>query len=313
MILVTGGTGFIGQSLIRNLVNSGYAVRTLMRPSRRSPRLPLGVPVEVAVAGLNDARGLRAAMVGVDTVFHLVSGERRGGSTDLLSVDVRGTRNVIRAAEDAGVRRFFYISHLGADRASAYPVLKTKAIAEEYIRRARFDYTIFRTGLIFGDGDQFTTSLAQLLYGLPFIFLMPGSGDSLVHPLWVEDLTTCLTWALEDIDTRNRTFEIGGPEYISLHDLLQQIMRKIGARRTLVSVSPPLLRALTVFLEYFLPSSPVSVFWLDYLAFNRTCALDTIPRVFNLMPSRFSQQLEYLENQNWRMALLRSIFRRRKP
>ena len=71
MILVTGGSGFIGQALIRHLVDSGQRVRMLIRPSRQSPRLPVGIPVEVAVAGLNDERGLRAAMVGVRTIYHL--------------------------------------------------------------------------------------------------------------------------------------------------------------------------------------------------------------------------------------------------
>jgi len=60
MILVTGGTGFIGRALIRHLVDNGYRVRTLIRPSAESPRLPKGVPVEVAVASFNDQRGLRA-------------------------------------------------------------------------------------------------------------------------------------------------------------------------------------------------------------------------------------------------------------
>jgi len=90
MILITGGTGFIGQALIRQLIEAGHPVRTLIRPSNQSPRLPVGIPVEVAVAGLNDERGLRAAMVGVKTVFHLAGVERMGVEADLLEVDIQG-------------------------------------------------------------------------------------------------------------------------------------------------------------------------------------------------------------------------------
>jgi len=312
MILVTGGTGFIGRALIRHLVDNGYQVRTLIRPSQQSPKLPKGVPVEVAVASFNDPRGLRAAMVGVDAIYHLAGVERRGAQADLLETDIQGTRALVQTAVEAGVDRFFALSHLGADRASAYPVLKAKAIAEEHIRRSGIDYTILRTAIVFGPSDGFTTGLAQLLHGLPFVFLLPRGGETLIQPLWIEDLVTCLTWALDDEDTRRRVYEIGGPEFLSLQQVVETVMRQIGVRRSLVPAHPVFLRTLTVILESVFPNSPVSVYWLDYLATNRTCSLDTVPRVFNLMPARFNQRLAYLEGVNWGRELRRSIFRRNR-
>jgi uncharacterized protein YbjT (DUF2867 family) len=312
MILITGGTGFIGQVLIRQLVEAGYPVRTLIRPSSQSPRLPVGIPVEVAVAGLNDERGLRAAMVGVKTVFHLAGVERRGVGADLLEVDIQGTRKVLDAAVDARVDRFFFLSHLGADRASAFPLLKAKAIAEEHIRRSGLDFSIFRTALVFGHHDGFTSGLAQLFFAIPFFFMVPGDGNNLVQPIWVEDLATCLTWSLDDPDTRKRTFDIGGPEFLTLNEVVRIVTGALGLKRRVLTISPPILRGLTIILEYLLPSSPVSVYWLDYLSANRTCSLDTIPRVFNLLPSRFSQSLEYLKYYNWRRELLTTSFKRRK-
>lgn len=311
-ILVTGGTGFIGQALVRHLADAGHRVRLLLRASSQSPNLPRSVPVEVTVSGLDDERGLRAAMVGVDTVYHLAGTEWRGAYASLVDVDIQGTQNVVTAAIDARVKRLFFVSHLGADRASAYPVMKAKAIAEEFIRRSGIGYTIMRTAIVFGRNDGFTTGLAQLLSTLPRIFLVPGDGESLLQPLWVEDLATCLTWALDDERTLNQMYEIGGPEYLTFNQVILMITEVLGIQRTIIHMRQPYLRAMTVFLENLLPSTPVSVYWLDYLATNRASALDAIPRLFNLMPSRMSQRLAYLEDQNWRRDVFRSFFSRRQ-
>lgn len=312
MILITGGTGFIGQTLTRQLVEAGYPVRMLIRPSPDSPHLPRGVAVEVAVSSLNDPRGLRAAMAGVDAVYHLAGTERLGPQAKLLEVDIQGTLAVAQAAAETGVDRFFTLSHLGADRSSAYPVLKTKGIAEEHVRRSGVDFTIIRTAPVFGPGDSFTSGIAALLHAAPFFFLMPGDGRSLIQPIWVEDLATSLVWALEDDRTRRQTFEVGGPEYLMFQQVVQAVMSTLGIEKRLLSISPPYLRGLTLFLETMFPVLPVSVFWLDYLAVNRTCPLDTVPRTFGLLPSRFASKLSYLKEINWRRELWQS-FLKRKP
>jgi len=310
LILVTGGTGFIGGVLIRHLVEMQLPVRTLIRPSKRSPKLPRGVPVNAAVCSLNDERGLRAAMVGVEVIFHLASGEWRGTQADLAQTDIQGTRTLISAAEDAGVKRIFFISHLGADRASAYPVLKTKGIVEEFIRRSSLEYTILRTSVVYGQNDSFTTGLARLMGALPFVFFVPGDGSVLLQPLWVEDLVTCLTWCLDDPETINHIYDIGGPEYLSFKQIAHLMAQSAGMKRLLINFPFAYLRGLTVLLAHFLPNLPVSVYWLDYMAVNRTTALDTLPRVFNLMPARMFTHLSYLRDQNWTLSFGRRIVER---
>jgi NADH dehydrogenase len=294
MILVTGGTGFIGQALIRHLVEERRSVRTLIRPSSKSPDLPPGVPIKAAISSITDERNLRAALVGVDTVFHLVGGEWLGARADLHEIEIEGVRNLVRTAKDAGVQRIFYLSHLGADRASAYPVLQAKGIAEQHIRRSGIDYTILRSALIFGPRDHFTTAIARLLRFFPFYFPLPGSGDSLVQPIWIEDLVTCLIWSLDKQDSRNQIYEIGGPEYLSINQVVQEIMSVIGLKRRMLPVRPSYMRIANLFLEYFLPHLPISAHWLDYFAMNRTCAIDSIPRQFGLLPVHFSHHLDYL-------------------
>lgn len=296
-ILLTGATGFIGKALTRHLSSAGYPVRVLLPPSPDSPDLPRGVPVEVSVAALNDPRGLRAALVDVDVIYHLASQERRGASADLLEIDIQGTRNLVDTAQEAGVDRFFFLSHLGADRASAYPIMTAKAIAEEHIRRSTLDYTILRTAQVFGPGDHFTNNLARLLQSLPLVFLLPDQGETLLQPLWIEDLATCMIWALDLDNTRREMYEIGGPEQLTFREIIQTLLDKLGIHRFLIPVQSAYLRMLTVAVEYFSRQPPTTVFWLDYLAANRTCSLQTIPHVFNLLPSRFGKRLDYLNKE----------------
>lgn len=310
MILVTGGTGFIGKALVRHLTESGFPVRMLIRPSKQSPDLPKGVPVEVAVSNLTDIRSLRSVMMDVDIVYHLAGVEWHGAHASLMDNDILGTQVVSRVAADAGVQRFFYLSHLGADRASAYPVLKAKAIAEENIRRSGVNHTIIRSALVYGMNDHFTSGLARLLHALPYFFFVPEEGKTLLQPIWVEDLVTCLVWALDNDLTINQTYSVGGPEYLTFNHIIQSVLDQIKLRRRLVHIFPPYLRAMTVLFESIFPGLPVSVYWLDYLATNRTCSLDVMSRVFNILPSRFDHRLDHLNETNWRVSLWRTLFRR---
>jgi uncharacterized protein YbjT (DUF2867 family) len=311
MILVTGGTGFIGHALIYHLVEDGKEVRTLLRPSSQTPDLPIGVPVEVAISSIFDERSLRAAVVGVETIYHLVGGEWQGVRADLTQIEIEGVKTLIRVSREAGVKRIVYLSHIGADRASAYPVFKVKGIVEEFIRKSGMDYTIIQSSLVFGKNDNFTTSLAKLLSIFPFIFLVPGKGDTLVQPIWVEDLVTCLTWALDIEEAQNKTLRIGGPEFLSIQSVVEEIMGVIGIKRKVVGLQPSYLRIAGVFLEYFFPRIPLSVYWIDYLAANRTCEIDSVPRLFGLLPVRFSRHLGHLRGIKWRQVALRDIGQRR--
>ena len=309
MILLTGGTGFVGRALARQLFDAGHPVRILLRPSQRNPALPKGVPVEVAVASLPDERGLRAALRGVDTIYHLAGAEQEGARADMLNTDIKGTETLVRAASGTNVRHLFYVSHLGADRASAFPVLKAKGIAEEHIRRGDVPYTIIRSAILFGPDDHFTTNLARLLTLSPVLFVPPRT-DILLQPLWVEDLTTCLVWSLDNPDVVGQTYEVGGGETFNFRQVLQAIMGTLGVRRLLLPLSHVYLRALTVFIEDNFRGFPATSFWLDYISVNHTCASDSIPRLFGFLPARFAYRLDHLKSVNWRTEARRLLVRR---
>jgi uncharacterized protein YbjT (DUF2867 family) len=310
MILITGATGFIGRTLVRQFSSIGYPLRVLIRPSPRTPRLPKGVPVEVAVVSLADKRGLRAALRDVDVIIHLASAENQGSRGSLLTADIQGTENLVEAASDAGVDRFVYLSHIGAARASAYPAFKAKGIAEEYIRNGKVPYTIMRTSLVYGPEDHFTNNLSRLIRSSFGVFPIPSGGRTVVQPVWVEDLATCILWSLENEETLNKVYELGGSEFFTLQQIIENIMETTHRKRFLVPLSPITLRALTVFFEGVIPNFPISSFWLDYFAVNRTCAVDSMPRNFGLMPARFTYRLDYLIRKPWYQRAWNSIAER---
>jgi NADH dehydrogenase len=313
MILVTGATGFIGRALIRHLSQAGQQVRVLLRPSPQSPRIPKGVPVEVAVVSLNDERGVRAALRGVDDVYHLASASSQGRRGNLVTTDIEGTRNLTYAGRDAGIRRLIYLSHIGADRASAFPVQKAKGIAEEHIRKSGVPHTIIRSSIVFGPEDGFTTTIAGFLRAVPFFFPVPSDGRSLIQPLWVEDLVTALVWTLENPETINQTYEIGGGEYFTVRQVLETVMSVTHTHRILVPLAPPYMRSLLVLLDSLVPNFSISTYWLDYAAVNRTCPVDNLPRTFGLMPARFAYRLDYLARKSWYSELIDRVQKTFRP
>lgn len=297
MILVSGGTGFIGRLVVRQLKLADQPVRLLLRPSKKSPNLPQGLAVEAAISSLGDERSLRAAMKGVDLVIHLAGSERLSSRADLNNVDVAGTEHLVKASMDAGVPRFIYLSHLGSDQASAYPVLQAKGLAEAAINRSSLNFTILRTAAVFGPGDQFTTSLARLLRVSPFVFFAPERGETILQPVWVEDLAACIQALVEEDHFPRQTISVGGGEYLSLKQVVDEISGVLGIRKRLVSIKPMNLRRWGLWIENTFPAFPVSIFWLDYLAANRTCAIDSMPRQFGILPARFGHNLNYLQQK----------------
>jgi uncharacterized protein YbjT (DUF2867 family) len=310
MVLVTGGTGFVGQSLLRTLLAEGRPVSCLLRPSTETRHLPPGA-VKVVTGTLQDLPALRAAMQGVDAVIHLAGAYRKEGGYTAEWINHQGTVNLVEAAAEANVRRIIYLSHMHADRNSAYALLRSKGAAEEAIRKSGLTYTILHASLIFGPGDSYTTVLAMLIKAIPVFFPVTGDGKTRFQPIHVDDVAACLAGCLDERLLENTTLPIGGPQHLSYAEILDAVMEAMKVHRVRVHLRMPLMGTLVRLTELFFPHPPVSREQLDLFSIDNTTDLGNVPRNFHFEPRRFTDNLGYLRRKGWRWAFLKYVLRGR--
>ncbi|HEY6830359.1 MAG TPA: NAD-dependent epimerase/dehydratase family protein [Gemmatimonadaceae bacterium] len=225
-ILVTGGTGVVGDSVVRMLHEHRHAVRVLTRHAGRDhPWWPSGV--DGWAADVSDERTLRGSAEGCDAVVHIagIAAEEPPDRT-FQSVNIDGTRYVVLEAERSGARKLIYISSLGADRGtSAYH--KSKVVAEDVVRTFTRDWLVLRPGAVYGPGDAHLSVLLRMVRSLPVIPTI-GSGDKKFQPIWHEDLASAIAAAVERDDVRCQSLDLAGTELTSQNDLVQRFSELTG-------------------------------------------------------------------------------------
>ena len=225
-VLVTGGTGVVGQGAVTELVRRGHSVRLLSRNAREDVA-QWGEQVEPWPASVSEAEGLKGSADGCDVVLH-VAGIVAETPPDVTfqSVNVDGTRNMVREAERARVGRFIYVSSLGADTgASDYH--KSKLSGEAVAKEFHGGWIILRPGNVYGPGDEVVSLLLKMVRTLPAIPVIDG-GDDPFEPVWVQDLAKAIAAACERTDLHGRTLELAGNERTSTNDLLERFATLTG-------------------------------------------------------------------------------------
>jgi uncharacterized protein YbjT (DUF2867 family) len=226
-VLVTGGTGFVGPHIVRAIAERGHDLKLLVRDSTRSRELP-GQPV---VGEMTNTISLQHAVEGVEAVVQLVA-IRQGKEEQFRRVMEQGTRDLVSAAKDAGVRRIVLMSALGTSEETKdlVPYYHAKWEMEQAVKGSGVDHVIFRPSFVFGrDGGILPTfgKLAKLTPATPII----GSGEQRIQPIWVDDVATYFAEALDKPETTNRTFDLGGPDIVSWNEFWQRLRTTLGIRR----------------------------------------------------------------------------------
>ncbi len=242
MILVTGASGFVGGHVVHALRAAGKDVRAFVRERRKVTRLETWGATLVE-GDMTDPASVRAAVVGCDTVVHLVA-IRQGRDEQFRRIMVDGTRDLLGAASDAGVRRFVHMSALGTSESTKdlVPYYRAKWETEQLVEGSGIAYVIFRPSFVFGrDGGILPTflKLARLTPVTPII----GSGRQRIQPIWVEDVAEYFVRATELEPATGRIFELGGPDVVTWNEFWERLKRVRRIRRPSVHVPVRLMRA----------------------------------------------------------------------
>jgi NADH dehydrogenase len=257
VILVTGGTGFVGPKVVHALRAQERDVRCLVRKPGRAGTLKAW-GCEVVQGDVTDAESVRRAAEGCEAAVHLVA-IIAGGREDFDRVMTGGTQNTVAAAKAAGVGRFVLMSALGLSEQTRtlVPYYEAKWAMEAAVRESGLEHVIFRPSFVFGrDGGVLPTFIRQVRWS-PVTPVL-GSGERRLQPIWVEDVAAFVAAAIDlPAEAANRTFDLVGPDRVSWNDLYERIARTLGKRRGQVHVPMSLARAGATVVEN-LPRAPLT-------------------------------------------------------
>jgi len=248
-VAITGGTGFVGGHLARALAAEGHQVVAVARGAdRRDPELLRMPGIEFFASDLSDPQQLVEEFVGCDAVAHCAGINREIGAQTYERVHVRGTAHVVDAASRAGVKKVVLLSFLRARPNCGSAYHESKWAAEEIVRNSSLDYTVIKSGMIYGRGDHMLDHLSRLLCTIPLVATV-GLKELLTRPLAIADLVRVLKAGIVDGRLPRKTIAITGPEELYLSEAVRRVAAVLG-KRVLVMPMPVWFHyALAVFLE----------------------------------------------------------------
>jgi len=254
-VTLFGGGGFIGRYAAQALYKAGARVRIAEREPRDAYYLrPLGGlgQTQFIAADIRDKRAVAAAVAGSAAVVNLV-GILKGR---FGAIHVEGARNVAEAAAEAGVGALVHLSAIGADPDSPSAYGRSKGLGEQAVREAFPSATILRPSVVFGREDQFVNRFAQMARLLPAVPVVRGGCR--FQPVWAADVGRAIAAAALDPGRfGGRTFELAGPQVISMRELVETVLRETGRNRPIVEV-PDALAAAMATLGGWAPGAPLT-------------------------------------------------------
>ena len=285
-LAITGATGYVGQSVVQKLLRRDHEIRALVRdPTRAGTLRDLGV--DLVTGSVNEAAAVRALVEGTEAVVHLVGIIAEAGRQTFAAVHVGGTEAVVEAAGQAGARLIVHMSALGARAAATTRYQRTKWQAEELVRGSGRPHVILRPSLIAGPGN---VPLKMMLDMIRFSPLVPVIGDGRyeLQPIWIGDVSEAIARALEREDIRG-TFDLGGPERLTYHQVLDRLESALGVHRRRLSIPIGMARFAAAAGTALPHAAPITSEQLQLLLDGSTTDDNAAESRFGLSPRSFAQ------------------------
>lgn len=299
MILVTGASGYVGNNLVRRLVQLGEPVRAMVgSPEKALKRLSdVESKVEIVKGDVTRPETLTEWMQGVDTVIHLVAIAIEKGGKTYEKINTQGTINVVDAAKAAGIKRFLNMCQNGATVDHFSRFLRSKGIAQDYVAKSGLDWTAFRPSVIWGPQDEFANVQARLVKMTPIVFPVVGDGKAKFQPVYVGDVVESMVRSISDPTTIGQEYELGGPEVLEYEEIVKRVLKAMGTSRILVKVPVPLLRPAVIAMQTLLPAPPVSTTLLELLGTANVVQDNALVSKFGMQPRAFApENLAYMKD-----------------
>jgi NADH dehydrogenase len=236
LITIFGGSGFLGRHIVQALANDGWRIRVAVRrPNVANFLKPMGRvgQMQLLKTNVNDDAAVDAAMKGADAVVNLVGVLYQSGNQNFRGLHAEAAERIAKAAAARGVGRLLHVSALGANAKSASLYARTKADGEQRVRAAFPGATIFRPSVVFGPEDDFFNRFAALARMAPALPLI-GGGHSRFQPVYAGDVAQAAARALNDAGTQGKLFELGGPEVMTLKEIMQLVLKETHRKRLLL-------------------------------------------------------------------------------
>jgi uncharacterized protein YbjT (DUF2867 family) len=251
LVTVFGGSGFLGRNVVRALAKRGYRIRVAVRRPELAGHLqPLGRVGQIhpVQANLRYPGSVEAAMRDSEVAINLVGVLTEGGAQTFEAVQANGAETIAKTAAAVGAR-MVHVSAIGADENSPSAYGRTKAAGEKAVLAAVPSATIMRPSVVFGPEDQFTNRFAALARMLPFLPLV-GGGETRLQPAYVGDVANAVAGAVDGKTKPGAIYELGGPEVLTMREIMEIILKITERRSMLVSLPWGLAKFQAHFLQF---------------------------------------------------------------